>query len=139
MCMNYFDKYGIIQQFDIFDDDKEGPVPFSLVVIPEHMEYVIPGQVCVFLVSVTDEGYGKGIEEEVTISANTPVGVDSQTITPGQVAEVILIPDETGLLEGTVIGERKGLKQTETITMNVSEGTDGIAQSAIEMRNKFIL
>lgn len=41
-------------------------------------------------------------------------------------------------LEGTVIGEREGLKQTETITMKVSEGADEIAQSAIEMHNAII-
>ena len=42
----------------VIDDYKRGTAHFSLVVIPEHIEYVIHGQVCVFLVSVTDKDFG---------------------------------------------------------------------------------
>jgi len=69
-------------------------------VIPEHIEDSIPGQKCVFLVVVADEGEGSGKGEAVHISATTSSGsvtVNRQAITPEQVAEVTVIPDEASV------------------------------------------
>ncbi|MBA7476768.1 hypothetical protein ES707_12163 [subsurface metagenome] len=119
--------------------------PFSLQVIPAYMEDTIAGQSCVFLVTVTDEGEGGG--QGVNISATAPgaeVTVSPQAITPGQVAEVIVVPDEASIsstLTVTVNGERDGLKQTETVTLDVLEDiydSEGLATYAIELHDKFI-
>ena len=133
----------------IFDNDEsEEPAPFSALfsmqVIPEHIEDSIPGQRCVFLVVVGDEGEGSGEGEAVSISATAPgatVTVEPQAITPGQVAEITVIPDEAstgGPLTVTVLGQREGAEQTETLTIEVGEGEDLIAASATEFRDKFI-
>ena len=120
------------------------PAPFSMQVIPEHMEDTIAGQSCVFLVVVADEGEGSGKGEVVGISATAPgsaVTVDPQAITPGQVAEVTVIPFEASAgetLTVTVGGEREGLEQTETVTIDVHEGEDGLGPFAAEIRDKFI-
>ena len=124
------------------------------------------------LVSVTDEGSGSGKGKVVTISASVPgaeVIVENQSITPGQVAEVIVIPQEISpidnngdnsrkivlnereiipdepyeapteeTLEGTIYGERSGLKEEEHITINVLGGEDFATEFAVEMRDKFI-
>jgi predicted secreted protein len=46
----------------VLSDPNESPCPFSLVVLPDRNYEAIPGQKCVFLVKVIDEGsgYGKG-------------------------------------------------------------------------------
>lgn len=96
------------------------PAPFSMQVIPEHIEDSIPGQRCVFLIVVADEGEGSGKGETVNISAATSSGsvtVYPQAITPEQVVEVTVIPDKAGVgsnLKITVHGERSGLKQTKS-------------------------
>ena len=104
------------------------PTPFSMQVIPEHIEVAIAGQRCVFLVVVADEGQGSGKGKAVDISATAPgstVTVYPQAITPGEVAEVsVTIPDEAIVGENltvTVHGERDELKQTETVTVEVWE------------------
>ena len=125
----------------------EGPSPFSLQVIPAYMQDTIAGQSCVFLVTVTDAGEGGGQGEIVNISATAPgaaVTVGPQAITPGQVAEVIVVPNEASTgstLTVTVNGERDGLKQTETVTLDVLEeiyDPEGLATYATELRDKFI-
>ena len=118
-------------------------------VFPEHIEDSIPGQRCVFLVVVADEGLGS-----VSISAtafNASVTVYPQAITPGQVAEVTVIPKEVITrpqpeptptilynLTVTITGERDGQEQTETVTINVWEGEDDLAPYATGVRDKFI-
>ncbi len=122
------------------------PAPFSMQVIPEHIEDAIAGQSCVFLVSVADEGEGSGKGEVVSISATAPgsvVTVNPQAITPGQVAEVTVIPVEAsagGTLTVTVDGERNGLKQTETVTLVVKEKPPGPGPAiyAARFRDRFI-
>ena len=130
------------------------PTPFSMQVTsrPTYVAGVVPsfaGQRCVFLVVVADEGQGSGKGEAVDISATAPgstVTVYPQAITPGEVAEVTVIPDteSTGkTLTVTVRGERGGLKQTETRTVEVVEPLvpgmeDELGALAAEMRDKFI-
>jgi len=131
------------------DDDSEEPAPFSMQVIPEHIEPSVPGQRCVFLVVVADEGEGNGEGKAVHVSATAPgsaVTVEPQAITPEQVAEVTVIPDEASAgetLTVTVHGERGGLEKTEIATLQVTEGggdgeEDGLASMATEIRDKFI-
>ncbi len=119
--------------------------PFSMQAIPEHME-AIAGQRCVFLVVVADEGQGNEEGKGVSISATTPgaaVIVNPQAITPGQVAEVTVIPDEASAgstLTVTVDGERDGLKQTEAVTLVVKEELPGPGPAiyAARFRDRFI-
>ena len=76
------------------------PAPFSMQVIPAHIEDSVPGQRCVFLVVVADEGQGSGKGKAVGISATASSGsvtVYPQAITPEQVAEVTVIPDEASV------------------------------------------
>ncbi len=132
----------------------EEPSPFSLQVIPAYMQDTIAGQSCVFLVTVTDEGEGAGQGEIVNISvthlvyplystfAGPRVTVSPKAITPGQVAEVIVVPDEYSIGDTwtmTINGERDGLKQTKTVHLNVLEDDlESLAPYATELRDKFI-
>ncbi len=122
------------------------PGPFIIQVIPEKMEDTIAGQSCVFLVTVC-EGEGGGQGGIVNISATAPgatVTVGPQAITPEQVAEVIVVPDEASIgstLTVIVNGERDGLKQIEIVTLYVLEDiydSEGLATYAIELHGKFI-
>ena len=121
----------------------EEPAPFSMTVIPEHMEDTIAGQRCVFLVVVEDQEEGSGKGESVNISATAPgasVAVDPEAIAPGDVAEVTVIPDEAtagSTLTLTIEGERKGLEQTALAPISVGESIpdpEGLAAYAIEIR-----
>jgi len=129
------------------------PSPFSIQVIPAYMQDTIAGQSCVFLVTVTDEGEGAGQGEIVNISVThlvyplyPPVGpmvtVSPQAITQGQVAEVIVVPDEFSIGSTwtmTINGERGGLKETETVNLDVLEDDlEGLTPYATELRDKFI-
>ena len=126
---------------------EEEPAPFSIQVIPEHMEDTIAGQRCVFLVFVEDEGPGSGAGKSVDISAaatDAIVTVSPEAIKPGEVAEVTVIPSEASIgstLTLAIDGERKGLKQTETTSLTVGESIpdpEGLVAYATEIRDKFI-
>lgn len=123
------------------------PLSFSMQVIPEQIEDSVPGQRCVFLVAVADEGEGSGKGKAVDVSAaaeDSTVTVHPQAITPGQVAEVTVIPDEGSpgeILTVTIMGERDGLKRTKTASVKVGEqlpDPGGLAQYAAEIRDRFI-
>ena len=118
--------------------------PFSMQVIPEKMEDSIAGQRCVFLLTVEDSGEGNAVNISATAPGST-VTVNPQAITAEQVAEVMVVPDEASTgstLTVTINGERDGLRQTETVTVDVLEGLgeveDELAGTAAEMRDKFI-
>lgn len=128
------------------------PAPFSLQVTPERLNGdSIPSQRCVFLVIVEDNGTGRGEGKAVTISATAPgsaVTVEHETITPGQVAEVTVIPDKGSAgsnITVTVRGEREGLERTRAVTFAVLEvepeepgREDELGRYAAEIRDKFI-
>ena len=134
------------------------PAPFSLQVNTrptspmgtEASIMAIPGQRCIFPVAVTDEqGWliGKaGLGGTVEVSAQASEGKAAVTtqprqVTPGQVAEVIVIPTEASvdkMLTVTITGKRYGLTRTETITIEVIPGEDGLGSYAAEMRDLFI-
>jgi hypothetical protein len=134
------------------------PAPFTMHVTsrpstpPSQSENIhsIAGQRCVFLVGVAEEDgwpHGRrGVGTVVNIAATAPgqlatITVHLQGIRPGQVAEVVVIPSEASVnqtLIVTITGTRGGLKQTETITLEVVMGEDGVGAYATEMRDKFI-
>lgn len=118
-------------------------VPFVIDITPENMEDTIAGQRCVFLAAVTDKG-DCGLAEAVGMSAEAEgatVTVNPRAIAPGQVSEITVVPDETSVgetLAVTISGERNGWEQEETVTVQVREGQDLIAEAAAEMRDKFV-
>jgi len=141
------------------------PAPFTLIVLPHRMVDTIPGQKCVFLVKIIDEGCGYGKYEAVNISvmeldvlSDVVVTIDPPAIIPGQVGEVTVIPgneveepnglirdmpipvgpDPDEILTIRIMAERQGLIRTESVTLNVSEGRDEFAVLASEYRDRFI-
>ena len=117
------------------------PIAFSMRVIPPQIEDSVPGQRCVFLVAVS--GPGGAVDVSAAAEGST-VTVHPQAITPGQVAEVTVIPDEGSrgeTLTVTIVGERDGLKRTETASVKVGEplpDPGGLAPYATEIRDRFI-
>ena len=124
---------------------------FSMQVIPANMEDAVAGQRCVFLVDVEEPEWAEG--PAVNISAvplvvpfDASVTVNPQAITPGQVAEVTVIPDEASAnstLRVIVIGERGRVKRTKSITVNVGLGLAGPLEDSMgplagEIRDKFV-
>jgi len=104
----------------------------------------MPGQRVVFLVVVEDTGEGSGYGEDVEISATASgaeISVDNSAIKSGEVAEIIIIPDQTSknkILTITIKGARKGFNQTETFDLEVLDWEDDLGDLAAEMRDKFI-
>jgi len=125
---------------------RPAPTPFFMEVVPQQIEDSVPGQRCVFLVTVAEEGEGSR-GEAVNISAaaeESTVAVHPEAITPEQVAEVTVIPDEGNAgktLAVTISGERDGTKRLETASVTVDDPVPdpgGLAQYATEIRDRFI-
>ena len=129
------------------------PAPFSMEVfsrptVPTGTEeniMSIAGQRVVFLVVVSDTGDGSGYGKAVDISATVSgaeVTVYNPAIKSEEVAEVTMTPNQAStnkILTLTIRGKRSGLEQTETITVEVTEGEeDELGALAAEMRDKFI-
>jgi hypothetical protein len=109
--------------------------------------YVVPNQRCLFLITVEEESKSSSDSNAVAVSATSPdcvVTVFPQTITPGQVAEVTVIPDESQVGENltvVVVGDRGGVRQIETVSFEVIEEEDReatLGPEATAMRDKFI-
>lgn len=122
----------------------EESVIFHIKVVPEHLNGdAIAGQHCVFLVTITEEGGGRGSEKAVSISATAPgsaVFVNPQAIVQGQVAEVTVIPSQASVgktVELTVLGERGELTDEKALTFDVVEGEDDRGPYAAELRDRF--
>lgn len=130
----------------------ENPASFSMELISrpaipmgaEPNIISITGQRVVFLVAITDTGQGSGFGEAVSISATVPnveAVVNNPSIKSGEVAEVVVIPNQLTKntnLTLTIQGVRNGFEQIKTITIEVIDGEDGIGELAAEMREKFI-
>ncbi len=134
------------------------PVPFSMEVISRPITPVnteegmlsIAGQSCIFLVVIEDKVSSTqgsiGLGEAIEISATGPstmadIKVYPQSIIPGQIAEVTVIPSATSvndILTITITGKRHGIFQTEKVTIEVIPGEDTIGSYATEMRDMFI-
>lgn len=104
------------------------PAPLLIRVIPEEILDSYPGQRCVFFVAIQREGEGSNRGDLVDISATVPgasVTIEPQALALGQVAEVTVIPADDSAnsnLTVTVTGERAGLKETKTSTIQVGGG-----------------
>lgn len=123
--------------------DNGEAIPFSLQVVPQQIEDAITGQMCVLLVTVESSNE----IEEVHISASAPnasVTVNPPAITPGRVAEVSVIASESAIgstLTITIEGERNGLKETETASINIGQSISHLSDltlKAIQVRDEFI-
>ncbi len=125
---------------------------FSIQVIPEEIQDSYPGQQCVLLVAVQDEGEGNLEGEAVSLTVTVlraDVNVEPEEITPGQVAEVTVIPLEESAnfnLNVTITGERGGLTEMNSSIIQVGvvyiDGPDGdedpLGEYAREIQSKFI-
>ncbi len=121
--------------------------PFSLNVINRPASfgdifYSIPGQKCLFLVTIKENQTSTG-PKPVNISVTSPeceVAVFPQSITEDQVAELSVVPTQANIGKNVTItlqGEREGLQQTETITVEVIEGENTLEPEAASIRDKF--
>jgi hypothetical protein len=128
------------------------PTPFSMTVMTRPTKPAgvqngmlgMVGQRCIFLVSITEpSGFDSG---SVQISATNEekmadVQVNPQQIHAGQVAEVTVVPKTESVgknLTITITGERGGLIQKGTTSVEVIDWEDTIGPTAAEMRDKFI-
>jgi len=125
-------------------------VPFSLNITSRPISfgdalYAIPNQKCIFLVTIEANQTSQG-SKAVAISASSTdcqISIFPQTITSGEVAEVMVVPSEADVGKNvtvTIAGERDGLKQTETVTFEVlvEEGREEtLGPEAVNMRNNF--
>lgn len=110
----------------------------------------ISGQECIFLLTVEDEPSWlqgtTGIEGYVKITSQAPTDIASVTIqpneiTPGQIAEIIVRPTLASLNQTftvTVKGERLGVVQEVTLSIEVISGEDSVSSYATEMRDMFV-
>lgn len=128
------------------------PVLFSLSVKSRPASfgealYAVPNQKFLLLVTLEEEEQSNFEAKTVTITVASPgctVTVYPQAISPGQVGEVTVIPDEGQVGKSvtvTIQGEREGVSQTETVTFEVIEEEDReatLGPEAILMRDKFV-
>lgn len=105
---------------------------------------VIPGQRCVFLVSVRDETMGQIFGGEVIISIlsqDVNLSVFPSRISPGEVAELEYIADNSSVgkrLKISIWGERGKYKHNQTVYIDVIEGEDGLNEQATEILGYFV-
>jgi len=120
------------------------PTPeFHINVIPEQLNGdSIAGQHCVFLMTITDEGQEGQLP--VRISATAPgaeVFIYQQDIVEGQVAEVVVIPEQASIgttIEVTITGTRGSASDEKVVSFNVAEGEDDRQEYAGELLDRFV-
>ena len=120
--------------------------PFSLNVITRPASFgeivFTPGQRCLFLVTV-EESQNRTTSIPVALSvtsADCEVTIFPQSIVPGQVADLTVLPKEANLGRNVTItlqGERQGQKQTKIISTEVVEWEDTLGPDAASMRDRF--
>ena len=155
------------------DGDKPGPKPtpakpFALLLPLDEIDDAIPGQQCIFPVTVVDEGSGAGADEPVTLSidplgqgADLLVAVEPKTIRPGEVAELVVVPlaagksntngggkspktgdpaDEEDGREFHVrlVAERAGVRREQPVEIEVHPGEDLLGGTAASYRDLFV-
>jgi len=121
---------------------------FHIDVIPEQRTeeqdplYSIAGQHFVFLVTITDEGQEGQLP--VRISATAPsaeVVIYQQDIIEGQVAEVVVIPEQASIgktIKVTITGNRGGSTDKKVASFDVVEGEDDRQEYAEELLDRFV-
>lgn len=133
-----------------------GPAPFTLDVTPTHIADCIPGQRCVFLVTVAEPDAGKPLSTLVHITVSgfgADVMVEHEDILPGEMAEVTVIPrpietfgKQVGPDDGrgrsvyaAVHAECEGHTKVKVLPIRVtSEEEDTLQPDAVNMRDLFI-
>lgn len=108
--------------------------------------YSIPNQKCLFLISINESNSQNANLKAISLSATSPdcqITISPQSITAGQVAELIVIPPENSVgtnIKVTIQGERDGLTQTKTVMFEViadEEREETLSPTAIQLRDKF--
>jgi hypothetical protein len=120
-----------------------GPTAFDLAVIPEWNHNSIPGQRCVFLVTLRESGAGEPVGLSAAATGAT-VRVEPEAIAAGDVGEVTVIPDGSSqerTLSITVRGRRGETIVDKTIYLDVlTEAPDQDEEYrsvAAEIRDRF--
>ncbi|MFC1974189.1 hypothetical protein ACFLU2_02415 [Chloroflexota bacterium] len=119
------------------------PVQFSMQVTPQEIADSVSGRRCVFLVTVASDDRAGLIGISASV-AGAEVDVIPEAITPGSVAEVMVIPDDASVgskLTVIVEGERGGVKHTETTSIIVGEympTVDELGIQAAKVRDAFV-
>ncbi len=106
--------------------------------------YSIPGQRCIFLVTLAENKTNTGSEavKLVVTSPDCEVSVYPQLITRGQVSEITVIPTTANVGRNvtiTLTGERGGLKRIVNISTEVYEEEDFLGPEAAEKRDLFVV
>lgn len=130
--------------FSIYLYTRPEASPFTLRVTPESLKGdAIAGQHVIFLVMVENEGSSQSAQA-VRISATAPnsaIAVEPEAISPGQIAEVTIIPGVTSVgnnVTVTIYAERADLKHSQKVTFTVVEGEDSLGEYARQIRETFI-
>jgi len=133
------------------DGQADENTAFHIDVIPEtpkleneelFYRYSIAGQRFVFLVTITEEG--EESEVPVTISGEAPgaeVVIYYQDILEGQVAEVVVIPEQASIgqaINVTITGTRGSVTDEKVASFEVAEGEDDRQEYAEELLDKFV-
>jgi len=129
----------------------ENQPPFQIHVIPADIDDAIPGQACVFLVTVTDRPLTAGIAGPVELSASgsgAQVTIENGTLDKDGVAEITVTPDPLASknnewdgrdVTATLTARYGNIEDTKTLQVHVtSEEEDLVAASAEEVRDLFI-
>jgi len=121
----------------------EENLPFSLAVLPQELKgFSIPGQRCVFLISVKDEGQASQHPVVITAAASdAQVIVEHDTVFPDQLSEVTVIPNpgsEGKTVIVTITGKRGQVENKATVSFEVIEGEDDRLETAVELRQTFV-
>ena len=119
------------------------PASFSLTVLPAHLAPAIPQQECVLLLSIAEEEPAQSGSQAVELSGSAPnceVAIEPAVASPGQTAEVTVIPNDATVnttVVVTVRGERAGEVRTTSASFEVWEGEDTVADEATTLRDRF--
>lgn len=127
------------------------PHPFQIDVVNRPASfgetlYSIPNQKCILLISINESNFQTATLKPVSISATSPdcqITITPQAITPGQVAELIVTPQENNVgtnITVTIQGERDGIKQTKMVMFEIiaaEEREETLGPTAIQLRDKF--
>lgn len=120
----------------------EEEIPFTIDVIAKELKgFSIPGQRCVFLVSIKDTDQASSLPVTITATASdAEVIIENNKISSDQVAEVTVIPasgSEGKIVTVTITGTRSLAENQTTLSFEVIEGEDDRLDTAVEMQQKF--
>ncbi len=118
-------------------------VDFQMNVVPESLQGLsIPGQRCVFLVTISNLAAAPGQIVQIGAEADgAEIIVENSVIEEGQVSEVTVIPDLDSIgrsIDLIITGQRDNLIHTAARTFEVIEGEDQLCPYAETLQSKFI-